>query len=113
MEFFVVIVAGFVLAIPVIAIVALVRTGRLRESLDERFAGQMDKIRDLEAQVFRGTCKNSRRVGARGWFAAGGPWLGAAARRFARRIVVSGHGRAHFSGPRLAIVGFIETEFAR
>ena len=51
MEFIVVILAGCVLAIPVIAIVALVRTGRLRDSLDERFSDQMDRIRDLEAQV--------------------------------------------------------------
>ena len=51
MELIVVILAGCVLAIPVMAIVALVRTGKLRDSLDERFEEQMDKIRDLEAQV--------------------------------------------------------------
>jgi uncharacterized membrane protein len=51
MELVAVILAGFVLAIPVMAIVALVRTGKLRDSLDERFEEQMDRIRDLEAQV--------------------------------------------------------------
>jgi len=51
MEFIVVMLAGCVLAIPVIAIVALVRTGRLRDSLDERLADQINRIRDLEAQI--------------------------------------------------------------
>jgi hypothetical protein len=51
MELVAVILAGFFLAIPVMAIVALVRTGKLRDSLDERFEEQMDRIRDLEAQV--------------------------------------------------------------
>lgn len=40
-----------IIAIPVMAIVALVRTGKLRESLDERFSEQTDRIRDLDAQV--------------------------------------------------------------
>jgi uncharacterized membrane protein len=51
MEFIVVMLAGCVLAIPVIAIVALVRTGRLRDSLDEHFTDQMNRVRDLEVQV--------------------------------------------------------------
>jgi uncharacterized membrane protein len=51
MEFLVVILAGLLLAIPVISIVALVRTGRLRETLEEQTADQMSRIRDLEAQL--------------------------------------------------------------
>ena len=51
MEVIAVIVAGCVLAIPIMAIVALVRTGKLRDGLEERFGEQLDRIRALEAQV--------------------------------------------------------------
>jgi hypothetical protein len=51
MEFIAVIVAGCVLAIPIMAIVALVRTGKLRDGLDERFAEQQKRIWALETEV--------------------------------------------------------------
>lgn len=51
MELIVLMVAGFVLVTPVIAIVALVRTGRLRDSLDARFSDLTRRTFDLEAQV--------------------------------------------------------------
>jgi hypothetical protein len=51
MELIVVLLGGVVLAIPVIAIVALVRTEKLREDVDQHHLDQQDKIRDLEARV--------------------------------------------------------------
>jgi hypothetical protein len=51
MELLIVMLVCGVIAIPVMAIVALVRTSRLRDGLDERFSEQMDRIRDLEAQI--------------------------------------------------------------
>ena len=51
MEFMIAVVGLVVLSIPIIAVVALVRTSRLRSGMDERFLYQLDKIRALESQV--------------------------------------------------------------
>jgi len=51
MEGLLLLVAGFVVAIPVIAILALVRTSRLRDLFDERQADIESKIRFLESAV--------------------------------------------------------------
>jgi len=51
MEGLLLLVVGFVVAIPVIAIVALVRTSRLRDLFDERQADLESKIRFLESTV--------------------------------------------------------------
>ncbi|MGB6192206.1 MAG: DUF2339 domain-containing protein, partial [Terracidiphilus sp.] len=51
MEFMIALVGGLVLIIPIIAVVALVRTGGLRADLNERYLEQQDKIRALESQI--------------------------------------------------------------
>jgi len=51
MELIIVVLAGVLLAVPVIAFTALIRTGRLREDVDAHFLEQQDKIRTLEVQV--------------------------------------------------------------
>lgn len=51
MELLIVLLVCGVIAIPVMAIVALVRTGKLQDSFEGRFTEQMDRIRDLEGQL--------------------------------------------------------------
>jgi DNA-binding transcriptional LysR family regulator len=51
MEGLLLLVVGFVVAIPVIAILALVRTSRLRDLFDERHADLESRIRFLESTV--------------------------------------------------------------
>jgi Predicted membrane protein (DUF2339) len=51
MEFMIALVGGLVLLFPVLTVIAMVRTGRLRSDLDARFLDQQDKIRTLESQV--------------------------------------------------------------
>ncbi len=51
MEFMIALVGGLVLLIPILAVVALIRTSSLRTDLNERYREQQDKIRSLESQV--------------------------------------------------------------
>jgi hypothetical protein len=52
-SFLIVLVIGFVISIPVVAIIALVRTGTLRRRLEENYQEFRDKFTDLTGEVAR------------------------------------------------------------